>query len=100
MIESVITYKSEYLQDESGNTLKYKVDDEGVFVRDSHGELIFDKRGKPFRQWRDHIRNNQDIWDELVKVAQLPGTTSAPILQPIAARIVMLPWAWRYSSWY
>ncbi|MBC8375847.1 MAG: efflux RND transporter permease subunit [FCB group bacterium] len=90
MIESVITYKSEYMQDASGNTLKYKVDDNDKFVRDSNDQLILDSRGKPFRQWRDHIRNNQDIWDELVKVAQLPGTTSAPKLQPIAARIVML----------
>ena len=90
MIESVITYKSEYKQDESGNTLKFEVDDDGNFLRDSNGHLILDNRGKPFRQWRDHIRNNQDIWDELVKVAQLPGTTSAPKLQPIAARIVML----------
>ena len=90
MIESVITYKSEYKQDESGNTLKFEVDGDDNFVRDSNGQLILDNRGKPFRQWRDHIRNNQDIWDELVKVAQLPGTTSAPKLQPIAARIVML----------
>ncbi len=90
MIESVITYKSEYMQDESGNTLKYKVDGDGIFVRDSNDQLILDDSGRPFRQWRDHIRNNQDIWDELVKVAQLPGTTSAPKLQPIAARIVML----------
>ncbi|MBC8191246.1 MAG: efflux RND transporter permease subunit [FCB group bacterium] len=90
MIESVITYKSEYKQDESGNTLKFEVDGDDNFVRDSNDQLILDNRGKPFRQWRDHIRNNQDIWDELVKVAQLPGTTSAPKLQPIAARIVML----------
>ena len=90
MIESVITYKSEYMQDASGNTLKYQVDGDDNFVRDSNDKLILDNRGKPFRQWRDHIRNNQDIWDELVKVAQLPGTTSAPKLQPIAARIVML----------
>jgi Cu(I)/Ag(I) efflux system membrane protein CusA/SilA len=46
--------------------------------------------GERVRQWRDHIRSGKDIWDELVKVAQLPGTTSAPRLQPIAARIVML----------
>jgi Cu(I)/Ag(I) efflux system membrane protein CusA/SilA len=90
MIESVVTYKSEYIQDGSGNTLKFEVDDDDQFVRDSNDQLIPDSRGKPFRQWRSHIRNNQDIWDELVRVAQLPGTTSAPKLQPIAARIVML----------
>ncbi|MBW2701667.1 MAG: efflux RND transporter permease subunit [Deltaproteobacteria bacterium] len=42
------------------------------------------------RLWRDHIRNTDDIWREIVKTAQMPGTTSAPKLQPIAARIVML----------
>ena len=31
-----------------------------------------------------------DIWDEIVKSATIPGITSAPKLQPIAARIVML----------
>jgi Cu(I)/Ag(I) efflux system membrane protein CusA/SilA len=31
-----------------------------------------------------------DIWDEIVRAAQIPGTTSAPKLQPIATRIVML----------
>jgi len=90
MIESVITYKSEYKQDDSGNILRYKVDQDGSFTYDSDENLILDSHGKPFRQWRSHIRNNQDIWDELIKVAQIPGTTSAPKLQPIAARIVML----------
>ncbi len=90
MVESVVTYKSEYIQDTSGNILKFKVDEDDEFVRDSVDQLVSDKHGKPFRQWRNHIRDNQDIWDELVKVAQLPGTTSAPKLQPIAARIVML----------
>lgn len=90
MIESVVTYKSEYKQDASGNILRFAQDNDDIFQRDSMGELIPDARGKPFRQWRPHIRNNQDIWDELTKAAQLPGTTSAPKLQPIAARIVML----------
>lgn len=90
MIESIITYKSEYRQDDSGNPLRFKVDRDDNFLRDDAGELILDPRGKPFRQWRDHIKDNQDIWDELTRVAELPGTTSAPKLQPIAARIVML----------
>ena len=30
------------------------------------------------------------IWKEIIKAAKIPGTTSAPKLQPIAARIVML----------
>lgn len=46
--------------------------------------------GKRTRQWRDHIKTPDDIWNEIVKKAQIPGSTSAPKLQPIAARIVML----------
>ena len=90
MIETIINYKSEYITDKNGNRLKFAVKSDGSFQRDSTGQLILSKTGKPFRQWRDHIRNNQDIWDELIKVAQIPGTTSAPKLQPISARIVML----------
>ncbi len=63
MFETVVNYYPEY-----------RVDDDGQSVR----------------QWRDHIRNTDDIWQEIVTVANLPGTTSAPKLQPIAARIVML----------
>lgn len=46
--------------------------------------------GKKVRQWRDHIRSSDDIWDAILEAAQIPGTTSAPRLQPIAARLVML----------
>ena len=46
--------------------------------------------GERERLWRDHIQTPDDIWAEIVAVAQVPGTTSAPKLQPIAARIVML----------
>ena len=63
MLETVINYKSEYGTDADGNTV---------------------------RQWRDHIHSPDDIWDEIVRAAKIPGTTSAPKLQPIAARIVML----------
>ncbi|NGP54202.1 efflux RND transporter permease subunit [Thioalkalivibrio sp. XN8] len=63
MIESIIHYKPEYALDEEG---------------------------RPYRQWRDHIRSPQDIWDEIVAAAQLPGVTSAPKLQPIETRLVML----------
>ncbi len=63
MIESVITYKPEYVVDENGDSV---------------------------RQWRDEIRSPDDIWNEILKAATIPGTTSAPKLQPIAARIVML----------
>ena len=46
---------------------------------------------QPVRQWRDHIRSEDDIWDEIVAAtANFPGVTSAPKLQPIETRLVML----------
>jgi len=91
MIETVINYKSEYIIDKDGRPVRFRYDRmDGRFVRDEDGELIPDPKGRPFRQWRDHIKSPDDIWDEIVKAGQIPGTTSAPKLQPIAARIVML----------
>ncbi len=91
MIETVITYKSEYVTDKDGHRLKFRYDEEKQeFVRDDGGDLIEDPAGRPFRQWRDHIHTPDDIWKEITAAAELPGTTSAPKLQPIAARIVML----------
>jgi Cu(I)/Ag(I) efflux system membrane protein CusA/SilA len=91
MIETVINYKSEYLTDERGHRMRFRYDRRrGDYARDESGKLIPDSRGRPYRQWRDEIRSADDIWDEIVKAAQVPGTTSAPKLQPIAARIVML----------
>jgi copper/silver efflux system protein len=91
MIETVINYKSEYMVDKDGHVMTFKYDHKADdFVTDSDGELIPDSHGKPFRQWRDEIKTPDDIWDEIVKAASVPGTTSAPKLQPIAARIVML----------
>ncbi|UCH61801.1 MAG: efflux RND transporter permease subunit [Fidelibacterota bacterium] len=90
MIETVVNYKPEYVVDKDGNHLTFRVNRDGYFLRDENGELIPDPGGRPYRQWREHIRTERDIWDELVKVARIPGTTSAPRLQPIAARIVML----------
>ncbi|MBP1638573.1 MAG: acriflavin resistance protein [Bacteroidetes bacterium] len=52
--------------------------------------LIEDKYGDYFRQWRPQIHKPDDIWQEIVKVTQLPGLTSAPKLQPIETRLVML----------
>lgn len=91
MIETVINYKPEYKVDESGHRLRFEYDEEkGEFVRDQNGELIPDDDGRPYRNWRDHIQSPDHIWDEIVKAGKLMGTTSAPKLQPIAARIVML----------
>ncbi len=91
MFETVINYKSEYKTDKDGHRLRFKYDgDADEFVRDSLGHLIPDSDGKPFRQWRDNIKSPDDIWNEIVKAGQVLGTTSAPKLQPIAARLVML----------
>lgn len=90
MYENVILYKSEYITDVNGRKLRFQVDDDGTFIRDEKGNLIEDDSGEYFRQWRDHIKNPNDIWDEIVKVANIPGVTSAPKLQPIETRLVML----------
>ncbi len=80
----------------------YKV--RGRFPRDDNGKLIPDDDGYPFRLWRPAldpelnpgrsawtgIQSPDDIWDAIVRAGEIPGTTSAPKLQPIRARIVML----------
>jgi Cu(I)/Ag(I) efflux system membrane protein CusA/SilA len=91
MIETVVNYKSEYLTDDDGRILTFAYDSgKQTFLRTDEDQLIPDDDGRPFRQWRDEIESPTDIWDEIVKAASIPGTTSAPKLQPIAARIVML----------
>ncbi len=91
MIETVVNYKSEYLTDDDGRILTFAYDSGNqTFLRTDEDQLIPDDDGRPFRQWRDEIESPTDIWDEIVKAASIPGTTSAPKLQPIAARIVML----------
>lgn len=91
MFETIINYKPEYKTGKDGHRTNYRYNKkDAAFVRDAMGELIPDAKGRPFRQWREHIRTPDDIWDEIVNAANLPGTTSAPKLQPIAARIVML----------
>jgi Cu(I)/Ag(I) efflux system membrane protein CusA/SilA len=76
----------------------------GRFARDENGALIPDSNGMPFRLWRPALDSNlnddrdywgginspADIWDEIIRAGEIPGTTSAPVLQPISARIVML----------
>ena len=98
----------DYFRDEAGEEvpaidgLPYYV--RGTFVRDDKNRLMPDKDGMPFRLWRPPldpdlnedrefwpgIRRPDDIWDEIIRAGKIPGTTSAPKLQPIAARIVML----------
>ncbi len=91
MIETIINYKPEFVTDKDGRRINYRYDrKKGEYVRDEKGKLIPDPEGRPFRQWREKIKTPDDIWEEIVKAGQIPGTTSAPRLQPIAARIVML----------
>ncbi len=107
MYENIIQYKNEYLSDEKGIKLTFKTDAQGrFFIKDVNGDirtlgkadesyintdlLIRSKNGRYFRQWRSHIHSTDDIWQEIVAATRLPGVTSAPKLQPIATRLVML----------
>lgn len=91
MIETVINYKPEYVTDASGKILRFEYDASvDSFTRDESGRLIQDSRGRPYRQWRDHVRSPDDIWNEILRHGKITGTTSAPKLQPISTRIVML----------
>ncbi|MFW5967622.1 MAG: efflux RND transporter permease subunit [Persicimonas sp.] len=91
MVETIIEYKPEFRRDAQGNRIHYRVDDDGEFVRDDDGDLIEDEDGLPYRNWRPEITKPEDIWDEIVSVASdMPGMTTAPMLQPISTRIVML----------
>ena len=106
MFENTINYKPEYMVNENGHRLRFKTDKEGNYILkdgstyhpENNGfrkvekeELVIDnKKGEYFRQWRDHIRSPDDIWAEIVKATNIPGMTSAPKLQPIQTRLVML----------
>lgn len=101
MYENIINYFPEYKMDKNGKRLKFKVDKNGNFITKSGisvtngtkidvSELIVDSNGKYFRNWRNFIHSPDDIWNEIVKVTKIPGVTSAPKLQPIETRLVML----------
>ncbi|WP_373729111.1 efflux RND transporter permease subunit [Bacteroides heparinolyticus] len=104
MFENTINYRPEYILDEDGHRMRFKVNKDGAFIlkdgttyQPADGfrlvpadSLIPDSRGDYFRQWRPEIKNTDDIWQQIVNVTHLPGLTSAPKLQPIEARLVML----------
>ncbi|SHJ13338.1 efflux RND transporter permease subunit [Algibacter luteus] len=120
MYENVIQYKPEYMLNVDGERQRYKVNEDGLFeLKDGrliHNEniavsssavenkaiikstllnvqrsqLIEDKDGEYYRNWRPEIESPDDIWNEIVRVTKLPGVTSAPKLQPIETRLVML----------
>lgn len=105
MYENVINYKSEYELNDKGHRKRFKTDGDGRFVLKngeaysndelltkniSPDELVPDDKGNYFRNWRKHIKSSDDIWKEIVAVTKIPGVTSAPKLQPIETRLVML----------
>jgi copper/silver efflux system protein len=105
MFENVINYKPEYMLNERGHRIRYKTDKEGRFILAggdtltneealeqgvTREQLIPDEWGNYYRNWRTHIQSPDDIWDEIVNATRIPGVTSAPRLQPIETRLVML----------
>jgi Cu(I)/Ag(I) efflux system membrane protein CusA/SilA len=78
------------IYDANNTEISTSIDQYPTISKNIHQYLIEDKNGEYFRQWRDHIKSPSDIWDEIVKVANIPGVTSAPKLQPIETRLVML----------
>lgn len=105
MFENVINYKPEFFINEKGKRETFKTDKKRRFILTSGdtltneealaqaikpSELIPDPDGQYFRNWRAEVRSPNDIWNEIVKVTKIPGVTSAPKLQPIETRLVML----------
>ena len=105
MYENLINYKSEYMLNESGHRMRFKVNRKDAFVLKDGStynpreegfrliakeNLIEDKNGEYFRQWRKEIKSPDDIWDQIISQSSIPGLTSAPKLQPIQTRLVML----------
>jgi len=109
MYENMIQYKSEYMLNGNGERQRYKTNDKGLFeLKDGsfvgnpnntenvilssveRSQLIEDSNGEFYRNWRPEIKSPNDIWKEIVRVTKIPGVTSAPKLQPIETRLVML----------
>ena len=111
MYENMIQYRSEYMLNAKGKRQRYKTNDKGLFeLKDGsfvgnpnnskeniiinseivREQLIKDSNGEFYRNWRPEIKSPNDIWKEIVRVTKLPGVTSAPKLQPIETRLVML----------
>jgi Cu(I)/Ag(I) efflux system membrane protein CusA/SilA len=110
MYENLIQYKSEYMLNEDGERQRYKTNSEGFYELNNgtsvenpnnsdntvtmpeitNKELVEDNDGEFYRNWRSEIKSANDIWNEIVRVTKLPGVTSAPKLQPIETRLVML----------
>jgi len=105
MFENLINYKPEYILNKAGHRIRFKVDkDDAYILKDGttynpkkegfrlidKEDLIESRKGEYFRQWRDEIKSSDDIWNEIIVQSSIPGLTSAPKLQPIQTRLVML----------
>jgi len=105
MYENIINYRPEYVLNEKGHRQRFKTDKNDRFILKNGDaltneevllrgiptdELVPDDKGSYFRNWREHIKSSDDIWKEIVSVTKIPGVTSAPKLQPIETRLVML----------
>ncbi|WP_143960581.1 efflux RND transporter permease subunit [Litoribacter populi] len=125
MYENIINYKTEFIQDEQANKIRFAITTDGLYrlnilneewfldrsnqvilkedgqemeaarsrtiIRNINKYLVRDSRGLHYRQWRDQITGPNDIWNEIqARTSNLPGVTSAPKLQPIETRLVML----------
>nr|WP_321409114.1 efflux RND transporter permease subunit [uncultured Carboxylicivirga sp.] len=105
MYENVINYKPEYILNEKGHRIRFKTNKEGAFILKDGStynpkeeafrlidkeNLTIDNNGEYFRQWREEIKSPDDIWQAIIDKSNIPGLTSAPKLQPISTRLVML----------
>ncbi len=105
MYENIINYVPEFKVNEDGHKMQFKVDENDAFVLKDGStykytvdefrsiatdDLIEDDDGEYFRQWRVEIQSPDDIWKDILEHSKIPGLTSAPKLQPIETRLVML----------
>ncbi|MGB5943341.1 MAG: efflux RND transporter permease subunit [Leeuwenhoekiella sp.] len=114
MYENIIQYKPEFMRNGAGEPQRYRIDEHGYFQLKNGGitanpnlenennqtidqpfplsaeKLIPDEDGAYYRNWRPQIQSPDDIWNEIAETSKLPGVTSAPKLQPIETRLVML----------
>lgn len=85
---SMVTNPNNEIEDDNSN---YKASElKNPFSVTSSQLIPDDDDGEYFRNWRPEIKSPDDIWKEIVRVTKLPGVTSAPKLQPIETRLVML----------
>lgn len=85
MYENIINYKPEYLLNTKGHKQRFKIDEKDRFIFTSGDtlsnqdalaqeiptkQLIPDADGMYFRNWRDHIKSPDDIWNEIIAVTK------------------------------